>query len=151
MIITPSEIENIDKNIKTVLAGGCFDIIHPGHIEFLNTAKSISEKLIILLESDENVKERKGNDRPIHSQKVRSKNLEKLGIVDYIVCLPYINTNEYYYNLVLSLHPDIIAVTKGDPLLDIKREQAKLVNGEVIEVIPRREEHSSTNLINKTK
>lgn len=146
IIINDTEIGNVGKNKNIVLVGGCFDIIHPGHIEFLKKAKEKGNFLVVLLESDKNVKRLKGENRPVHYQKERAKNLSLIEGVDVIVMLSYPDSPKYYYNLVNLLHPAIIAVTKDDPLIDIKMKQAEEVNGKVEIVMERNKEHSSTTL-----
>lgn len=144
--------ENKLSKIKTngiVLVGGCFDIIHPAHLTFLELSKSLGNKLIVLLESDERIKQLKGEGRPVNKQLVRGKNLANLPFVDYVVNLKSQTSPEYYYNLVKLIEPDIIAVTSGDPLLSVKQDQAKKVSGKVVEVMKRDSRHSSTELIKK--
>jgi FAD synthetase len=110
---------------KIVLVGGCFDFIHFGHISFLKKAKSFGNYLIVMLESDENVRKTKGETRPIHTQKQRREMLESLTFVDEVISLPPMNQDQEYYNLVSKIKPSIIAVTEGDPMMDKKMEQAK--------------------------
>ena len=68
------------KNI--VLVGGCFDIVHLGHLIFLEKAKAKGDILIVLLESDENIRKNKGQNRPINNQEDRALFLSKLKMVD---------------------------------------------------------------------
>lgn len=145
-ILTTHQLDMIPDG-KKVLAGGCFDVLHPAHSTFLNNAKEKGNILIILLESDENIKKTKGDNRPLNRQITRAENLSKLGIVDIIILLEMPTSSEYYYNLVKSLRPDIIAVTSGDPLLDIKKDQAHLVQGEVVEVMKRDNRYSTTRTL----
>lgn len=149
-ILKDTEISVI-INSGIVLVGGCFDVIHPAHQKFLRLSKEQGKILVVLLESDENIKKLKGAKRPLNNQFTRAENLSALSFVDYIVLLTTPTSSQYYYNLVKLLQPDIIAVTKGDPLLSVKREQAKMVSGKVIEVMERDTMHSSTALIKKTK
>ncbi|MDO8269911.1 MAG: adenylyltransferase/cytidyltransferase family protein [Candidatus Levybacteria bacterium] len=137
---------NIIGSGKRVLAGGCFDILHPAHLEFLQKAKEAGEKLIILLESDENIRKLKGKNRPVNNQNTRAENLSNTGLVDFIMLLQPPVNSEYYYNLVKLLRPDIIAVTKDDPLLTVKKEQAKMVGGMVKEVMIRDLRYSTSKL-----
>ncbi len=148
-VVDDNEITKI-KSKNIVLVGGCFDIIHPGHLKFLELSKQQGKTLVVLLESDERIKQLKGNDRPVNPQTLRAKNLANLRFVDYVVLLSSSTSSEYYYNLVKLLEPDIIAVTAGDPLLSVKKAQAKTVSGKVVEVMKRDSRHSSTELI-KTK
>lgn len=101
------------KNEKVVLTGGCFDVLHPGHVIFLQKAKEAGDILVVLLESDEKIKKLKGVNRPVHTQKERAKILSALKVVDYVVLLPSLETEEEYDELIAKLKPDIIAVTKG--------------------------------------
>jgi rfaE bifunctional protein nucleotidyltransferase chain/domain len=116
---------------KLVLAGGCFDILHPGHIYFLEQAKRKGDFLMLLLESDETVKKLKGDKRPIHKQKDRAKMLAALQVVDYISLLPPLYTNKEYDHLVLGLKPAIIATTQGDLFQKHKKRQAGLIEAKV--------------------
>lgn len=145
-------IPEIKKKGALVLVGGCFDILHPGHTQFLQNAKNTGEILLVMLESDESITKTKGAGRPIHSQKDRAQKLLEIPFVDYVLLLPTLKTNEDYYEMTKRLQPDIIAVTKGDPILLHKQKQAEEVGAKVVEVIERLPNHSTTNLIdNKTQ
>lgn len=148
LIIDDTETNKI-KGDRVVLIGGCFDILHNGHLEFIERSKKEGSTLVVLLESDENIKRMKGKERPLNNQIIRAKNLAKNEYIDYIINLSNPTSSEYYYNLVKSIRPDIIAVTSNDPLLEVKKEQANLVNGKVFEVMQRDTRYSSTDLINK--
>lgn len=108
----PGILQKLKKE-KVVLTGGCFDVLHPGHVIFLQKAKEAGDILVVLLESDEKIKKLKGVNRPVHTQKERAKILSALKVVDYIVLLPSLETAEEYDELIVKLKPDIIAVTKG--------------------------------------
>ena len=108
---------------KTILIGGCFDVLHLGHIRFLKKAKSFGNYLVVLLESDENIKKLKGLNRPFHNIKERQEILESLRYVDEIITLPRLMNNKTYDNLVKKIKPDMIAITKGDHLIKRKQEQ----------------------------
>jgi len=99
---------------KIVLAGGCFDIIHPGHVIFLEKAKKTGDILIVFLESDKKVRKLKGTGRPIYSQKMRAVVLSALSAVDYIVMLSYLNKDDQYDQLIMKIKPDVIAATAKD-------------------------------------
>lgn len=100
---------------KIVLTGGCFDVLHPGHVVFLEKAKKAGDKLIILLESDEKVRMLKGKNRPIHTQKDRVKILRAIRYVDQVISLPFMDNEAEYDKLIAKIKPDIIAATKGYP------------------------------------
>lgn len=142
------DIKKIKKRGVLVLVGGCFDILHTGHIEFLKAAKKQGDILLIMLESDESVRAKKGKNRPANGQKPRADILASLPAVDYILPLPYLKSDLDYYNLVKTIEPDIIAVTATDTALHKKSEQAEIVGGKIVEVI-KRLPYSTTDLINK--
>lgn len=96
---------------KIVLVGGCFDVLHPGHVIFLEKAKKMGDTLIVLLESDEKVRILKGVNRPVHTQKERARILSALTAVDQIISLPFMKTDQEYDELVKKIKPAIIAVT----------------------------------------
>lgn len=106
-------IRNFKKqNQSIVLAGGCFDVLHPGHIIFLQKAKKAGDILIVLLESDERIKMLKGILRPVHNQKERALILSALQAVDFIILLPSLNDKKYD-EILLKIKPDTIALTRG--------------------------------------
>jgi FAD synthetase len=116
---------------RIVLVGGCFDILHIGHVRFLSEAKGMGDYLVVLLESDKNVKKLKGKNRPIFIQKERAEMLSALESVDLIIPLPMMENDTDYLDLVMKIKPDIIAVTEKDPLIQKKRRQAKEVGGKL--------------------
>lgn len=130
---------------RIVLAGGCFDILHIGHVRFLSEAKRMGDYLVVLLESDKKVKKLKGKNRPVFVQKERAEMLSALENVDLIVLLPTIERDSDYLNLVSKIKPDIIAVTENDPLIEKKRRQAKRIRGE-LKVVSLRETVSTSKL-----
>jgi rfaE bifunctional protein nucleotidyltransferase chain/domain len=119
---------------KKVLVGGCFDILHYGHIHFLKEAKKKGNYLIIALESDENTKKLKGVGRPIHSQKQRREILESLSFVDEVIELPEMKSDEDYKKLVMKIKPDVIAITEGDIMKKKKEKYALEVGAKLIEI-----------------
>ncbi len=130
---------------KTVVAGGCFDILHIGHIKFLQEAKKMGDTLIILLESDKRVKEIKGKNKPIFKLTERAQMLQALSFVNYIILLPYMNEDEDYENLLINLKPDIIVATSNDPNLRKKKKQAESIHAQ-LKTIPYLNTYSTSKL-----
>ena len=130
---TLCEDSNKEIGIR-VLVGGCFDILHFGHITFLTRAKSMGTHLIVALESDENVRHSKGDNRPIHTQHQRASMLRALNVVDEVIELPPMHTDSEYNNLVEHIRPNIIAITEGDPIKQKKAVQATSVSAKLIEI-----------------
>jgi rfaE bifunctional protein nucleotidyltransferase chain/domain len=151
-IITSEEAGSVvaklkEEGNKIVLAGGCFDILHVGHIAFLEKAKAEGDVLILLLESDEAIKLLKGDKRPINSQQNRAIVLAAIKSVDFVVLLPRPFKTQDYRELVSEIKPDVIVVTAGDPNLLEKKSQAKEVGGIVKIVLKKIPEHSTTKLL----
>ena len=94
---------------KIVFTNGCFDILHRGHVSYLDTAKSFGDVLILGLNSDASVKRLKGENRPINQQEDRAFVLAGLQSVDFIT----IFDEETPYSLIKMLEPDIL-VKGGD-------------------------------------
>ena len=93
-----------EKNRKIVFTNGCFDILHLGHIKYLETAKSLGDILILGLNSDRSVSALKGDERPINSQVDRAYILAALEVVDYVV----IFDEDTPYNLIKLIKPNIL-------------------------------------------
>ena len=130
---------------KTVLVGGCFDILHLGHISFLQEAKKLGDKLVVMLESDETIQRLKGKNRPFHTQEQRKKMLEALRFVDEVIPLPPMHADTEYVDMVKKIHPQIIALTEGDPIMEKKIKQTESIGARAI-IIPKTETHSTSAL-----
>lgn len=139
---------NLQKQGKRlVLAGGCFDILHIGHMKFLTNAKAKGDVLFVMLEHDAVIKRNKGEHRPLNPQADRATILAALEIVDAVISLPETASDTFYDDLVISLKPAIIATTAGDPYRKHKERQAKEIGAKVIDVIDTIKNQSTTKLI----
>jgi D-beta-D-heptose 7-phosphate kinase / D-beta-D-heptose 1-phosphate adenosyltransferase len=107
IIVLSEELKSKGKRI--VFSNGCFDLLHAGHISFLETAKSFGDVLILGLNSDRSVTALKGEDRPINIQADRAYILAALEVVDYVV----IFDEDTPYELIKSIQPNIL-VKGGD-------------------------------------
>jgi FAD synthetase len=113
-----------------VLVGGCFDVLHYGHLTFLKNAKNKNQILIIALESDDFITKVKKRE-PIHTQFQRAEILASLTIVDYVVLLPFMKSYDQYSKIVRDIQPQIIAVTKGDSQINNKKKQIESIGGKI--------------------
>lgn len=152
-ILTISEAIKLAKKFKKegktlVLGGGCFDILHPGHIAYLQAAKKKGDILFILLENDKSISKNKGQNRPIHLQKERAYILSSIKFVDYIVLLPFFTKDAQYDFIVDGILPNIIAVTENDPNLHHKKRQAEKICG-IIDVVTNYIPNKSTSILAK--
>lgn len=150
-ILTVRQATTLAKKIngqgkRIVLVGGCFDILHVGHVLFLEKAKAKGDILFVWVESDESIRKSKGENRPIHTQKQRATVIAALACVDYVIPLPHFADNKHYDDLVKKIKPAIIAATKGDPEIIHKQRSAKLVGATVAYVTKRVSKASTSNL-----
>lgn len=151
-VISVNKILSFSKNQQKsgkiiVLAGGCFDVLHPGHVIFLERAKQTGDCLVVLLESDEKVKYLKGINRPVHNQAERAKVLSALRAVDYVVLLSSMESDSAYDALVQKIKPDVIAVTYGEANQHQKRA-AKLTGAKLKFVTRQIGNYSTSRILN---
>ncbi|MBN2745146.1 MAG: D-glycero-beta-D-manno-heptose 1-phosphate adenylyltransferase [Bacteroidales bacterium] len=130
-----------------VFTNGCFDILHPGHIDYLFKARLLGDKLVIGLNSDDSVSRLKGPTRPINSETFRATMLAAFAFVDAIV----IFNEDTPYQLISNLLPDILV--KGGDYSKETIVGADVVenNGGKVVVLPFLEGFSTSNIINKIK
>ncbi|MFO0703245.1 MAG: adenylyltransferase/cytidyltransferase family protein [Patescibacteria group bacterium] len=152
------ELSELDSNnlIKLkndnsiVLVGGCFDLLHLGHVAFLKNAKNKGDLLIVAIESDRFIEESKKRT-PFHNQDQRAKVLSSMRYVDLVVKLPYFENakrDEAYAGLVDVIKPNTIAVTENDKAYEKKKNHADRV-GAKIEVVTKNLESLSSSAILK--
>lgn len=138
-----SQLQKSGKSI--VLVGGCFDILHVGHVKFLDLAKRYGDVLMVLLESDEKVRSLKGKNRPLFTVAERAKVLSALVPVDYVVILQLTKNDNDYEKIIKKIRPKVIAVTEQDPHLTKKRDHAASVSAKLV-VVPHIKTHSTSKL-----
>jgi len=139
--------EPIIKKEKKVFTNGCFDILHPGHVEVLKFAKSLGDKLIVGINSDKAVKILKGEDRPINNELVRKTLLESLSFVDEVVIFDDVNT----IDIIKKLKPDILV--KGEEGLTSEEVRVKdqVPVGIEIRLCPHFADYSTTGMLKKIR
>ena len=149
-VITQEEIVNIvrdgQKSGKTFVAtNGCFDILHVGHVRYLQKTKSLADISIVMLNSDKSVKLIKGESRPINNESDRAEILTALSCVDYVVLFE----EKSPAGLLEKIKPDIY--TKGaDYTLETLPEREIVERcGIKVEFIEFVQGKSTTNIINK--
>jgi len=148
IISTPDKITaliaRLKKQKKTIsFTNGCFDLVHRGHVQYLEKAKSLADILVLGLNSDESVKKLKGSNRPYIVFEDRAFILSRLESVD-IVC---IFEEETPINLIKKVKPDFL-IKGGDYLAEqiVGKDFVESYKGKVI-TIPFVEGKSSTELI----
>lgn len=132
---------------QVVFANGCFDILHVGHVRYLQGAKDLGGILIVAINSDESVRKIKGDGRPLMPQNERAEIVAALACVDFVTIFSDPTVN----NLLLTIKPDVQA--KGtDYTVDTvpERETVKSYGGRVA-IVGDPKDHSTTELIEKRK
>jgi D-sedoheptulose 7-phosphate isomerase len=132
---------------KIVFTNGCFDIIHPGHIDFLERASEMGTRLVVGINSDASVRSIKGPDRPLIPQAERARVLKALRSVDDVIIFEE-STPE---KLIKEVNPDVL-VKGGDWAVDqIVGADFVISNGGEVRSLPLHGDYSSTSIIERSK
>ena len=133
---------------RIVFTNGCYDILHPGHVDLLARTKALGDVLVLGLNSDESVKRQgKGDDRPVNPYPVRAFVLAHLESVDFVIRFD----DDTPAQLIEAVQPDVL-VKGGDWPVEriVGRETVQLRGGEVVS-LPLLEGYSTTALIEKIR
>ncbi len=145
--ITEKVRELKTKGKEIVFTNGCFDIIHAGHIQYLDDAKDCGDILIVGLNSDVSIKKIKGEFRPINNEQDRAAVLSALEMVDYVV----IFDQETPYELINIIMPDFL-VKGGDwKVHEIIGSDIVEASGGVVKSLPFRKGYSTSAIIERIK
>lgn len=135
------------KNKKIVFTNGCFDLLHVGHVRYLQQAKSLGDILIVGINTDASVRKLKGPTRPIQNEKDRAEILASLEAVDHTILF----SEETPLKLIQNIKPDFL-VKGGDWKIEqIVGSDAVLDYGGKVLSLQFIEGHSTTSLIEKSK
>ena len=151
----PEELANILRirkrsHSQLTLVTGVFDVLHREHRQFLQAAKKLGKILVIGLESDERVREMKGQGRPIHSADERKTKLQAWGLADVIFTLPSdFGQASVRQEVLQAIKPNYLAVSSHTPFLAIKKAELEAIGGQVKIVHQFNPQVSSTKLIRK--
>jgi len=132
-----------ERGEKVVFTNGCFDLLHAGHVRYLNAARGMGDRLIVGLNSDDSVRRLKGPTRPVTPEGERAEILAALAAVDAVVVFG----EDTPLDLVRVLLPDVL-VKGGDwtPETIVGRAEVEAAGGEVIS-LPLLEGRSTTGLL----
>lgn len=130
-----------------VFTNGCFDILHPGHIDLLNRAKALGTKLIVGINSDESVKAIKGAERPFIGETERKEILLGLKPVDEVIIFDELTPE----NVIKEIKPDVLV--KGGDWSENEIIGSSFVkqNGGKVFSLPLKEDYSSSKIVEKIK
>jgi len=134
---------------KLVFTNGCFDLLHVGHVRYLQAARALGDALLVAINDDESVRALKGEGRPLNRAKDRAELIAALESVDYVVIFPEVRATE----LLEIVRPAIYA-KGGDYTKDSldAEERATLDQiGSEIQILPFEAGHSTSGLLEKIK
>jgi D-glycero-beta-D-manno-heptose 1-phosphate adenylyltransferase len=132
---------------KIVFTNGCFDLLHLGHVDYLEKARSLGDKLVVGLNSDDSVSRFKGPERPIQDQNSRSRVLAALQFVDLVVFF----NEDTPLNLITEIKPDVLV--KGSDYLaeNIVGADVVIDGGGVVKTIDFVSGYSTSRIVEKIK
>jgi len=143
-----AEVQKLKSEKKNIVfTNGCFDILHKGHVAYLQAAKSLGDILIVGMNTDASVQRLKGQDRPVNSLEDRAFVLSALRSVDYVIAFD----EDTPLSLIQAIMPDVL-VKGGDYTIDtIVGATEVLSHGGKVEIIPFVEGKSTTSIIDAIK
>ncbi|HEX6588178.1 MAG TPA: D-glycero-beta-D-manno-heptose 1-phosphate adenylyltransferase [Longimicrobiales bacterium] len=132
---------------RVVFTNGVFDILHPGHVQYLYEARALGDLLVVALNTDDSVRRLKGPERPLNAQDSRAFVLAGLACVDRVTFFGEDTPRE----LIGALLPDVL-VKGGDYRVEdvVGRAEVEATGG-VVRVLQFREGHSTTGLVNRIR
>jgi rfaE bifunctional protein nucleotidyltransferase chain/domain len=127
---------------RVVFANGCFDLLHVGHVRYLEAAKGLGDLLVVGVNSDEQVRHLKGEGRPYIPERERAEVIASLRAVDYVTVFHEPTVTE----LLLALRPDIHA--KGTDYTEESVPEREVVRsfGGRVQIVGDPKDHSSTDM-----
>ena len=132
---------------KIILANGCFDALHVGHVRYLRAAKALGGRLIVAVNSDSSARSLKGNGRPSIPQQERAEILGALEAVDAVIIFDELDVR----NLIQLLRPDIHAKGTDYTKESVPERDTVIACGGRVEIVGDPKEHSTTELIRKAE
>ena len=139
-------VERLKKQNKRIITtNGVFDILHYGHVKYLEEAKKLGDILIVGINTDKSVKQNKGDKRPINDEKSRMAVLAALESVDYI----FLFNEKDPRNWLSKLKPNIHVKAGDYKLSQIIEKDAVESNGGKVVIVKAEKGYSTTDLINR--
>lgn len=141
-----NQVESLqNQGKKIVFTNGCFDLVHLGHVDYLEQARNLGDFLVVALNSDKSVSEIKGPNRPVASEKSRTRVMAAFGFVDLVVVFSEATPLE----LIEYLKPDILTKGSDYTVETIVGSDFVISRGGIVKTIPLKEGYSTSNLIKR--
>ena len=137
--------ESRERGERIVMTNGCFDILHAGHVSYLEEAKSLGDRLIVAINGDASVRSLKGDARPINKLNHRMLVLAGLASVDWVVSF----SEDTPKRIIGDVLPDLLVKGGDYEVEEIAGAEKILANGGEVCVLPFHEGHSSSSIIDK--
>jgi len=137
--------ESHGRDERVIMTNGCFDVLHAGHVAYLEEAKSLGDRLIVAVNDDDSVRRLKGESRPINALEDRLLVLAGLAAVDWVV--PF--AEDTPAKLIEAVLPDVLVKGGDYQPEEIVGAREVLQNGGEVRVLAFRDGHSSTRIIDK--
>lgn len=134
-----------NRGEKIVMTNGCFDILHPGHVSYLDNARKLGDRLIVAVNSDQSVKKLKGEQRPINDLNARMAVLAGLASVDWLIAFE----EETPQQLIAEILPDLLVKGGDYQPEEIAGSQEVWENGGEVKVLNFENGCSTSNIIQK--
>jgi rfaE bifunctional protein nucleotidyltransferase chain/domain len=138
-----------ERGRRLVLTNGCFDLLHVGHVRYLEAARALGDALIVAINGDESVRALKGEGRPLNREAERAEVIAALECVDYVVIFPEVRATA----LLEKVRPAIY-VKGGDyttATLDGEERAALQSAGAEIRILPFEAGYSTSGLVDKIR
>ena len=137
--------ESRDRGERVIMTNGCFDVLHAGHVSYLEEAKSLGDRLIVAVNDDASVKRLKGESRPVNALEDRLLVLAGLAAVDWVV--PF--SADTPADVIAAVLPDVLVKGGDYKAEDIVGAKDVLNNGGEVRVLAFRDGHSSSRIIDR--
>ena len=128
---------------KVVLANGCFDLLHVGHVRYLTAARALGDILVVAINSDGSVRQLKGEGRPLMNQEERAEIIAALACVDFVVIFNELNVSEVLKTLKPAIH------AKGTDYTEETVPERTIVQayGGAVRIVGDPKDHATSDLI----
>lgn len=135
------------QGLSIVFTNGCFDIIHVGHIDYLEKSRNLGDKLVLGLNTDNSIRRIKGEKRPIVEEDPRARVMAALSFVDAVVLFD----EDTPLRLIEAVKPDILVKGNDYSIENIVGADFVINNGGQVKTIPLVNGYSTSNIIDKIK
>lgn len=135
------------QKARLIFANGCFDLLHVGHVRYLQAARGLGDLLIVALNSDRIVQQLKGAGRPLTNQQERAEIIAALACVDYVTIFDTPTVSE----LLLAIKPDVHAKGTDYTMETVPEREIVRSYGGQVAIVGDPKDHSTSRILNQMK